>query len=779
MSICVICGKKEKTMNQIYYAIQNIIRGKDSTLIKVVSLSLGLFFSIIMFAMVGMQLGHDSFYRDNENIYAAETAWDSGQGFDTKNYYCMYPTAKVLMEHFPEQIESATVIADFVSRSLQHGKEDIRLGLIQSDSLFFQTMGVPLVAGNALDLHSPDALFLSESSARRIFGSENPMGKTLRWQKEYELIVKGIFADMPRNVTIHAEAILSINHPWLREGMRSWMGGGNYPTFVRLKKDTDVEHLNQRINPIIDNYLGATDFYKSGSVKKVEISLTPLKGYNLQQASTKAMVITLSILGMILLLTAAFNYALISISSLSHRAKAIGVHKCSGAETPHIFGMFLYETLFLTGLSVLIAIFLILNFREQIPAPFNTLFALNNLWAPGLAIALIFALGCALPGRLFSSIPVTQVFRRYTEGKKRWKYPLLFVQFVGTAFLLGFVTVIYVQHHYVVSKDMGYDMDRVVYVHHPFENPANAMSNLRNLPYVEEVGFSMQNLLYYGGTVGVEVIQPNDGKKFNSRIAQYNDDFCRFMNICLKAGKYHTNPNEILVNPAFVKAMGWTGDGVGEVVEGQGTVTGIVDMEYPNESNDFPYMVWWISNETTGYRITLHARMKEPFEDNLIRLNEEMKKLYPKDTPTFVSYDRDLRSYFEDIRTFRDSVLMACIAILVITLMGLIGYTNEEVRRRSKEIAIRKVNGAEVTDILKMLCRDVSIVALPAVVVGILLSWQMGKAWISSNFEDILAISPLIYIGVGMVAMAFILGTVIVKSWHVANENPVTSIKSE
>ena len=89
MSICVICGKKEKTMNQIYYAIQNIIRGKDSTLIKVVSLSLGLFFSIIMFAMVGMQLGFNSFYRDNANIYAAETAWDSGQGFDTKNYYCM------------------------------------------------------------------------------------------------------------------------------------------------------------------------------------------------------------------------------------------------------------------------------------------------------------------------------------------------------------------------------------------------------------------------------------------------------------------------------------------------------------------------------------------------------------------------------------------------------------------------------------------------------------------------------------------------------------------
>ena len=773
-------------MKQIYYAIQNIIRGKDSTLIKVVSLSLGLFFSIVMFALVGVQLGFDSFYRDNEDIYVAETAWDSGKGLEYKSYFCIYPTAKTLLEHFPEQVESATVICEDAPRAVQLGKEHIRLRLIQSDSLFFQTMGVPLIEGNALDLHAPDALFLSESTARRIFGSENPIGKTLRWQNKYELIVKGIFTDMPRNVTMYAEAVLSIHHPWMLGGnMRTdWTSGGNYPTFVRMKKGADVDYINQRINLVIDNCLGATDFYKSGSVKKIEVSLTPLKGYNLQQAATKSMVITLSILGLILLLTAAFNYALISISSLSHRAKAIGVHKCNGAETPHIFGMFLYETLFLTGISVLIAIFLILNFREQIMniarMPYETIFSLNHLWAPALTIVLIFLIGCILPGRVFSSIPVTQVFRRYTEGKKRWKYPLLFVQFVGTAFLFGFVTVIYMQHQYIVNKDMGYDSDRVVFAMHQFESPANAMSNIRNQPYVEGAEFSRVELLHFGGTVGVQVFQSNGGKKFNSRIAQYNDNFCRFMNIRLKAGKYHTNPNEILVNPAFVKAMGWAGDGVGEVVEDYGTVTGIVDMEYPNEDNDFPYLAEWISNEMSrDSYVVINARLKEPFEENHIRLNEKMKKLYPNKTPLFVSYDRELRNRFEHIRSFRDSVLMACIAILAITLMGLIGYTNEEVRRRSKEIAIRKVNGAEVTDILKMLCRDVSIVALPAVVIGVLLSWQMGKSWISSNFEDILAISPLIYIGVGIVAMAFIIGTVIVKSWRVANENPVVSIKSE
>ena len=770
-------------MNQIYYAIQNIIRGKDSTLVKVVSLSLGLFFSIILFALIGTQLSYDSFYQDNEDIYVVETAWDSGQGLEYKSYLCVYPTAKTLLEHFPEQIETATVISLFSPKTVQHGSENIWLNLIQADSLFFQTMGIPLIEGNALDLNQPDAIFLSESSARRIFGHEYAIGKTLRWQNKHELIVKGIFVDIPENVTMHAEAVLSLNHPWNNGPERDWASGGNWPTFVRLKKGADITYINERINPIVGNYLATTNAFQSGSVKRADVSLTPLKGYHQKNNEVKIMIVIVFILGLALLLTATFNYSLISISSLSHRAKAIGVHKCNGAETSNIFGMFLWETLFVTGISTFAALFLILNLREQIVeltgTPIETMFYLNNLWAPALAVLLVFIIGCIIPGRLFSSIPVTQVFRRYTEGKKRWKYPLLFMQFFLTTFLIGFVTIIYVQHQYILTKDMGYDSDRVAYVSHLFESPANAMSNIRNLPYVEDTDFSMRNLMHYGGTIDVKVLEGYEGQKFNTRVAQYNDDFCRFMKIRLKAGKYHTNANEILVNPAFVKAMGWTSDGVGENLPGIGTVTGVVDMCYPNENSDFPYYAKWISKEMTGYPIEMHVRLKEPFEENYLRLNEEMKKLYPEKTPVFTSYDKELRNRFETIRTFRNSVLIASIAILFITLMGLIGYTNDEVHRRSKEIAIRKVNGAEIKDILNMLCRDIAIIALPSVVMGTILSKFISDAWVSSCFEDVLAISPIIYIGVTMVTLAFILGTVIAKSWKIANENPVLSIKNE
>ena len=127
-------------MKQIYYAIQNIIRGKDSTLIKVVSLSLGLFLSIILFALVGTELSYDSFYQDNEDIYVVETAWDYGDRKTQSSPYNIYPTGETLMKHFPEHVESSTVIFSWSGNEYKHGTENYKLSSIKADSLFFQTM---------------------------------------------------------------------------------------------------------------------------------------------------------------------------------------------------------------------------------------------------------------------------------------------------------------------------------------------------------------------------------------------------------------------------------------------------------------------------------------------------------------------------------------------------------------------------------------------------------------------------------------------------------------
>ena len=324
-----------------------------------------------------------------------------------------------------------------------------------------------------------------------------------------------------------------------------------------------------------------------------------------------------------------------------------------------------------------------------------------------------------------------------------------------------------------MNKDLGWSSERLAYTNDHLNNTENGLSTLRNLPYVEAVELSHCPMWF---AYQPYPIKDNNGNlMFYPRFNGGNADFCRLVKLNLIEGSYHTRQGEIIVNQSFVKAMGWTSNGIGEVVPGIGTVTGIIDFSFPDRKEMEPFYMQWDINNT----YYTHIRLKEPFDENLIRLNEDMKNIYPQEEIEFWSVASELEEEFESERTFRDAVVIACIAILAITLMGVIGYTNEEVQRRSKEIAIRKVNGAEVSDILRMLCRDIAIIALPSVIIGVLLSWQIGDLWISSNFNDILAINPIIYIGVGIVAMAFILGTVVVKSWRVANENPVISIKSE
>ena len=767
-------------MKTIYYAIQNIVRGKDSTIIKVVSLSLGLFLSIILFARVAMELSHDTFYQDYEELHVVQTAWIKKDGKNAPSPYNIYPTGEALMQHFPEQVKSATVIFDMVSNELYHGKEKYSTHVITADSLFFQTMGIPLVEGNALELGTHGSIFLSETLARQIFGSEKPLGRTIYWSQykgqKQELTVKGIFTDIPENVTIKGDAIISISNTSNR---KDWTSGGNFRIMTRLHKNTDYDFINRRASTIIGNYIPIDTFYGEFGINKVEITVTPLDGYHIQQGQVRNMIFTMTLLAIVLLFTATFNYALISISSISHRAKAIGVHKCVGAENKNIFSIFLWETFFIVGTATIISIFMILNFHEKIEeltdASIKTIFGFGNLWMPLIAIVLLFVIGCILPGKLFTSIPVTQVFRRYTKGKKNWKYPLLFIQFGGAAFLLTFVCILFAQYHYTLNKNLGYNTERLVYGFHAFDHPQNGLSNLRNLPYVE--GAENANSAIYTAWQDQAVKDNNGNTLFWPRVHYAHTDFCQMIGYQLEAGTFPTRKDEMVVNREFVKKMGWTSNGIGEFVPGFGTVTGIIQFSFPDHKEMEPYCVRWQSNETkTSY---LHVRLKEPFEENLQRLNEDMKKLYPQEEIIFQSIISTFHDLFRSARIFRDASVIACIAILCIMFMGLVGYTNEEIHRRSKEIAIRKINGAEISSILQMLCKDITIIALPAVIIGTIGSWHISNSWVSSNFKDVLSIHPLLYIGTGLVVMAFILGTVIIKSWRIANENPVLSIKSE
>ena len=171
-------------------------------------------------------------------------------------------------------------------------------------------------------------------------------------------------------------------------------------------------------------------------------------------------------------------------------------------------------------------------------------------------------------------------------------------------------------------------------------------------------------------------------------------------------------------------------------------------------------------------------KLKEPFHENLQRLNQEVGEAFPNRSVVFESLDAEIRQYYQSEYIFRNITMVATVVVLFITLMGLIGFINDETQRRSKEIAIRKVNGADASSIIEMLAKDVLWTALPAVVLGTLASWYVGELWMS-QFATVVGSTIPYYIMTGIVTLLMIVGVVIVKTWRIANENPVLSIKSE
>lgn len=170
--------------------------------------------------------------------------------------------------------------------------------------------------------------------------------------------------------------------------------------------------------------------------------------------------------------------------------------------------------------------------------------------------------------------------------------------------------------------------------------------------------------------------------------------------------------------------------------------------------------------------------LKEPFTENLSKITALMKETFPTEDIQFRSARQEVDNQYQEVHRFRNTVVVASVAILVIVLMGLLGFVNDEVQRRSKEIAIRKVNGAKSWDIVNLLNQNIFWIALPSIFIGIVLAYVVGNKWLE-QFTDQISLSAWHFLLLLLLISLLIVGSVTGKSWHIADENPVNSIKNE
>lgn len=773
-------------MRQIYYSIRTLLRERGSNLIRVISLSLGLTIGILLFSQIVFELSYENCYPEAErlamvraqitNLSTGEIMGDDGTNYD---YTVFAPTANAVAESMPEEVEYASCVLPEREYNIYYEEKLLSdVDYIYVDSCFFQVFGIPLLKGNLKDLIIPGSVFVSERFARETFADEDPVGKILSADKQNTFTIRGVYKDVPENTMLTHDFVVSIyNNNGGYQAGNGWNGNDVFYTFLRLRRESDMDKVNDNIQRVIEKYTETTiDDWK------MDYSIIPLVKRHLDSPDVQKRLVIYGFLGFAIFFVAIMNYMLISIATLSRRAKSVGVHKCSGASSTNIFSMFLAETGILVILSVLLSFLLIFNAREMIEdllsVRLSSLFTWGTLWVPLLTIFVLFVLAGGIPGRLFSRIPVTQVFRRYTDGKKGWKRSLLFVQFTGVSFVLGLLLVTLLQYGHLMNRDMGIDVTGLTEAESwlPKERVEHIKDELRRQPMVEGVTVATHSVLGQYWTRG---LMSNDGK----RLATLNFNYCHYnypevMGIKIIEGTPMKKGGDLLVNEELVRLMRWTDGAVGKRVNNvAGTVVGVF-RDIRNESFYAAQSPIILIGTEEQANHTFDVRLKEPFDENLKRLNEYMEKTFPDVSLHFMSVDHMVKDLYKDVYRFRNSVWITSCFILLIVIMGLIGYVNDETQRRSKEIAIRKVNGAEAFHVLRLLTRDILYVSVLSILIGTAVSYFAGRAWLD-QFAEQIELNPLLFIGTALFIQLLIIVCVVLKAWHIANENPVNSIKNE
>lgn len=768
-------------MKQLYYTIQTLLRGRGSNVIKVISLTLGLLVGILLFARVAFELNYDSYYSEPENLCITLRTGISDGIKKEPNIDNYGKLAEAIRENFPDEVEDATVLDLFSQSPLYHeGKKMEHVILATSKSHVFSTLGIKVLLGDVSQLDRVDVIFISRSLARRLFADANPIGKTINIEIDYPLTVQGVFENIPENTEFHFDGVYSFDTRSKQYGSErgGWGYDSSYHCMVRFRHPDEREKVEVRmpemLKKYIHNYKGQSEEYSF---------MTPSQ-YHLQKPESRKIVMILSILGFAILLVAGMNNVLISVSSLAQRAKSVGIHKCNGASDGHIYRMFLYESALLILLSLLFVTVLLFTFKLEIEdlsgASLKALFTWQTLWVPILVSLVLFLVIGLFPGKLFAAIPVTQVFHRFTAHRFVWKRSLLFIQFAGIAFILGLLMVILLQYHQVMTRDMGYKVDNLAVGWSPYRETDKMDGILRGLPIVEE--FCNASTIIYGGYMGQPYTDAH-GKEFMGRIEFVDEHYVPVMGLQIIKGRNIQQDKEILINEEMVRQIGWTDSPIGKNLEDGknnfGTIVGVVK-DYVVQSAYMPQApVALMSNlEWMNVLNKRNIILKEPFGENLAKINTLMKEAFPTVDIVFRSARQEIDKQYQEVRRFRNVVIIASIAILLIALMGLFGFVNDEIQRRSKEIAIRKVNGAEVPDILRLVSGNIFWTALSAVLVGIVFAYIVSNKWLE-QFSDRVSVNGGHFLVVIIIILLLIMGSVIGRSWNVANENPVNSIKNE
>ena len=794
-------------MNALKYiqqAIRNLPRKGQHNVVKILCLAMGIAMSSVIIAEIYFEQTYDTFFPYWQRTYQVnECCIHNGK-------YGEYPQTSGAEAHgikeYSPQVEAATrytSLLDDVQCEIGR-KNDLHANIYLADNCLFDVLPRPILQGNAKAILSqPFYCMISRSMAEKI--GKNVIGQHIKTAQlaNATLIIGGVFEDFPRNSAMKGMDIIcalnTIHYFGGFDGSENWIGNDRYISYIRMKKGHTTDELKPNLDKMIKERFPLKEMKEAGV--KMNFSFTNISDAYTQSPYIKMMFWIMSIEAFVLLFSALMNYLLIVIGNMVGRSREMAIRKCFGAGRQDIHGIIFSEAAVQVTLAILLAAILVFSCKGEIEhnlsAPLSVLIYNKGSWIIATVCLTVLLISGIIPGILYSRIPISSAFRGYTDAKHQWKMWLLAIQFAASGLFFTLLMVINLQYNHMVNNNPGFATKNLAVMNIDGINAnqrAKMIEELRKIPGVDNV--SACSFLPLEIPSGNNIMMPGEIKElFNTGDGYYvYDGYLKLMGIKIIEGSNFTehtdSSTEVLIDENFAKKLKITAHISGDIIGRRIKITEHCDSLHPfivihgvfknirigsaAEPDQKPYMLFYANRP--GDHILI--RFDKLDEEGMKKARDCAEALFPDRDVKLQSYSAMDTDMYASQKSFRNGILTGGIVTFCIALFGLVGYTLDEVNRRRKEIAIRKVNGASTTDILKIFMHGIIMVAIPSLTAGCIAAYAISAKWIQS-FTDRITLSPLIFISTALMILIIIVGTVAINSYKVANSNPVKYLKDE
>ena len=809
--------------NYLTIAWRNLLGNPLFSVINIVGLSIGLACCIIITVFVRYESSFDQQWNDADRTYRVIRDFYSN---DLKLAAIAPPIGPLLAEDFP-RVEAVTrFLATGQSTLTYEGRSYREEGMAVADPNAFEFFGFEVLAGDRETLLArPTDLVVTRRAAERYFGNDDPIGKVGNLMGQIDLTVTGVIADLPDNTHMNFEVLGSMSAVPLLLGpeqMENW-GSNNYYTYIKLPADDDPAELEARFPDFLIKHRGEDAPENTGlALQRLgDIHLTSNRDGEWKTNGSEAVVVTFAAVALVVLLIACINFMNLTTARSTQRAHEVGIRKVVGATRGQLVAQFLGESILLTALAMVLAVALVelvlplfagflekpLVFAVGDPATLATLLA-------GVAVVGLFA--GSYPAFYLSAFRPVDVLKgkASSTGSAAMRRLLVVVQFATSIALLIATGVVVAQMQYVRNIDLGYDESRNIVSRLPFfadlwgtYEPLKA--ELEAHPDIESVVYSsrvpgMQNLdgsgfLPEGAQATMDNILGLSDIKVDYEWFDHYD--VRFLagrpfreserRVEMPSDDRPVTAGAAVLNEAAARRFGWSPDeAVGKIIRQPTSrdldrfvdreVVGVIpDIHFSSLHDEMKATVYAEPNENYGRSISIKLAPGDP-RAAIEHFEQVWTRVVPDQPPHWEFLDERLDAlYRSEAKQARIFAIFAAFAILVATL-GLFGLASFTTERRTKEIGVRKVMGASVSDIVLLLTSDFTRLVLFANVLAWPAAYVVMRDWLNRfAYQAPFANWAWLFVASGAAALAVAWLTIALQSQRAARSRPVLALRYE